>query len=544
MCTLGIAQRKLFRNCRIYTQWAETPTATEMLVEGDRIAALGSGQLLQSLSDSDTCVIDLGGSLVVPGLFDSHTHFVSYCENKLGADLVEAESFEQVLNIIEKVNRRLPQGLWLRGGGWDKNLWPQGRFPPRTRLDEVTGARPAALTSKDGHALWANTAAIRLAQVDEDTPDPPGGRIVRQDGSPQGVFLENAMEIIREVMPPVPSHRLEAAVLRGQKEAHSMGLTGLVSMEGPRAFSTLSRLNSRGQLTLRVRSTVADEVLTSAKEVGVTGGLGDGHLRIVGVKVLADGALGSQTAYMKQPYCGRQDSYRGILVTQPQKMDEVVETAVQLQLMPVIHAIGDAACEKVLEVFSRAREKGADLRMRMEHAQLLSSGHFDRMSELGVIASVQPMHAVSDRDLVDDYWGERGKRAYAFQSLLDAGVNLAFGSDAPVDTLDPVQGIRAAVFRRASRGEQPWYPGQCLSPQQAVYAYTRGSAYAVREENLWGTLRPGYLADFTVLTEDFLTGEGDVDRLWECGVRMTVVGGRVVYDAEQTVPTDSEDTPN
>ncbi len=520
---------KLFLNGNIHTMDSQTCVVEALLVQGDTILEVGDSRTLRerigNLPTSQVETIDLGGATVVPGLVDSHTHFVSYCSLRLGVDVTTTRTLEEVQEKVRGKAATLQPGQWVLGWGWNKNLWLGGQFPSRKDLDEVTERHPVALRSKDGHALWVNSEALRVAGLDRSATPPPGGDLLRDHrGELQGIFFETAISMIDDAVPPTPLEALKRAVIEGQKEAHALGLTGLVSCEGADALRVFGELNREDALTLRVRMTLPDDSLDAAEALGLSGSFGDDRLRISAVKMFTDGAVGSQTAYLFSPYCGREDGYRGLQVLDPSGLKSRVQRSFALSFPVAIHAIGDAANHEVLDVLEELGAQETGLRNRIEHAQLLLPGDLERFSQLGVIASVQPAHAVADRDVVDEYWGERGRYAYAFRSLLDAGAIVAFGSDLPVDVLDPLVGIRAAVTRRAHPNQSSWYPEERLTALEAVRAYTWGSAYAVNEEDRRGTLAPGMLADLTVLSSDIIAAPTD-----PCEVVSTVVGGEVVF---------------
>lgn len=520
----------LFHNGTIHTL-DDGRTVQALLVDGERISGVGSVDALHG--DPTVTMVDLQGGTVVPGFVDSHTHFLSYCYMQVGVDLTEAASLEEALELTSGLAARTPANEWIRGGGWNKNLWGDGGFPHRRDLDRVTRDHPVALRSKDAHALWTNTEALRRAGLDSRIQSPPGGEVLYDgDGEPMGIFLETAMSLVDDAMPEPSTEELKRVVLDGQGEAHSLGLTGLVSCEGADALRVFTELNREESLSLRIRMTMPAESLDALERLGITRGLGDEMLRISAVKIMVDGALGPQTAYMFDPYCGREeDGYRGLLLMDPEEFRNQVERSFGLSMPVAVHAIGDAANSLVLDVISELQDGSVD-RSRIEHAQVLRPGDIERFAGLGVIASVQPTHAVADRDLVDRYWGSRGRYAYAFRSLMNAGVVLAFGSDLPVDVMDPLVGLRAAVHRGKDGGDCSWYPEERLSPEEAVRAHTWGSCYALGEEDRRGTLAPGMLADFVVLSHDIMAGGLD-----ECRVEMTVVGGEVVYDRRETEST-------
>ncbi|MDR7421084.1 MAG: amidohydrolase family protein [Armatimonadota bacterium] len=524
----------LYLNASVHADGGPGRTADALVVVGGRVVAVGDAD---EVTEAFPRVrrVDLLGLPVFPGFIDAHIHVVGYGLGLLQVELREARSLAGALRLIAAAERRGGPGEWLQGRGWDKNGWPEDRFPTRYDLDAVTGDRPAVCTSKDGHLLWVNTAALRAAGITRDTPDPPGGAISRDAaGEPDGLLKEDATLLVRRVIPAPSPETLEQAAVAAQADAHRLGLTGAHAFvgpgaEGPDQFGVLHRLRARGALTLRIVACVPDRLLDAAAASGLRTGLGDEVLRVGPLKIFADGTLGSQTASMLAPFDGQPGNV-GIMVRTPGEIDDLVRRGLAAGLWSAVHAIGDRANRNVLDVFARHREAShrAGARHRIEHVQVLHPDDLPRLAALGVTASMQPIHATADRDAAERYWGARCRYAYAWRSLAASGAVLAFGSDAPVETPDPWRGLYAAVTRRREGDPRPsWYPNECLSLHDAIRAYTAGPAYAAGTEVWQGALAPGMVADFVVLDRD--PYDGGPEDLLRVSVLATVVGGRVVH---------------
>lgn len=561
---------RLWHNATVYAAgWRPT---SSLLTIGDRIAALGPQAELQAAAAVATTgaeceFIDLGGKAVLPGLTDSHVHFVAYSESLEQVDLSGCRSLAAVLDLIAARAQSLPERAWIRGSGWNKNDWPDlgshasstaGGFPCAADLDGVTGGRPTAFYSKDFHAVWLNSVAMSLIGgrigLDPDRPaptDPPGGVILRHgDGRPAGVFLDGAMALIEPLLPTVTLDERVRALRRGIVQAHRFGLTGIHNCEGTEsltAFQVLRTL-SGGRLPLRVLHHLPEESLDQAVAVGLRSGLGDATLKIGAIKVFADGSLGSQTALMFEPYSrAKEPGWRGVYAREGARrgLAELFADAFACGFSVACHAIGDKANAIVLDAIahaaagSQAEPFRPALPVRVEHAQCLRQEDVRRFADLGVVASMQPRHATSDRYMAEEHWGpERSAQAYVFRSLLDAGVTLAFGSDAPVEVPNPWKSLYAAVTRRREDepDSAPWHPEQGLTLREALDAHTLGAARAAGLEAELGSLAPGKLADFIVVAEDPLAaspGPNQEALLLRAAqssdfVRNTIVGGEVV----------------
>ena len=473
----------------------------------------------------DASPVDLRGGLMTPGWHDSHVHFTWWAIQMGQVDLREEPSIEAALVRIAAYARELPAGAWLLGGRFDKNRW--GRWPTAAELDRVTAGRPAALRSRDGHARWLNSAALRAAGISAATPVPAGGAFERDaSGDPAGILKENANHLADSVVPSPSDAELFAAVERGQREAHRRGLTAIEDLEHGAAFAAFQRRRDLGQLRIRVAMGIPHASLDAALALGLRTGLGDAWLRVGHLKMFTDGALGSQTAALEDPYAGSTD--RGLLTIEPDRLNTDVLRAAQGGLAVAIHAIGDRAVRVALDAIEPTRAAYGSLRQRIEHAQLIRAADIARFGALNVIASMQPIHATSDRDLVDRYWGAgRAPRSYPWRSLLEGGARLAFGSDAPVEPIDPLLGMYAAVARKRPGDADRWHPAQALSLEQAIAGYTSGAAHAMGAERERGELGVGMQCDATIVERDLATTP--VEDWPQLRVTGTVISGAVVH---------------
>jgi predicted amidohydrolase YtcJ len=467
-----------------------------------RILAVGEGA--RSAAGRRARVVRLHGR-AWPGLIDSHVHLEGLADRHLTLDLAGVPSLDEALALITSWSDKLPPDGWVAGAGWYNDAWSDPSFPTRAQLDKATGGRPAYLRRKDGHSAWVSSAALKLAGIDRSTPDPPGGSIDRDKrGEATGILRETAMHLVDVLVPHPSEAQLDDAMARTLDELAALGLTGVHSMDTARGFGSWQRLRARGRLRLRITYNLPLADLPHAERMGVRSGWGDEWLRIWGVKAFLDGSLGSRTAEML-------DGSGTARLTQPDLVD-LVERAVRAELNVCLHAIGDGAVRRALDALAPHRAAWSGWRPRIEHAQCVNPKDVKRFARIGVIASMQPIHAVADRELVDRYWPRVAAHSYAWGALEQAGARLAFGSDAPVETADPLGGIEAATaWRRKTR----WHPELAISPAAARRAYTSGAAYAVGMEKDLGSLRPGKLCDMTVVDEG--------------GVVATIVGGEVSF---------------
>jgi predicted amidohydrolase YtcJ len=522
-------------SAKIWTGDPARPSAEALAVREGRIVAVGTNSDIEALRGPATRVVEGRGRCVVPGLIDSHTHMSMGGFNLVAVDLRHTKNEEEFTQLLARFAKTRPSGQWITDGAWDHQQWAVPRLPTLALLDNATGDRPACIARQDGHMVVCNSLALKLAKITRDTPDPPGGVIVRDAaGEPTGILKDAAMDAIGAVRPARTLSEVTEALRTAMKHAAKNGVTSVQDLPGnARDLEAWVGLRKGGEMTVRVnyRPSLAEWEKARDKKAEVKK---DEWLRVGGVKGYADGSLGSSTALFFEPY-DDDPSNRGVYAAEAiplSRMEARVAAADRAGLQVEIHAIGDRANATILDLFERVEKaNGAkDRRFRIEHAQHLRASDLPRFARLGVIASMQPYHAIDDGRWAEPRIGrERCRTTYAFRSLLDAKAVLAFGSDWDVAPLSPLAGIFAAVTRRTTDGRNPagWFPEQKITVEEALRAYTSSAAYAAFEEGEKGTLSPGKLADFVVLSADLLgVKPEEIERI---AVNTTVVGGRVVF---------------
>ena len=507
--------------------------ATAVAVGGGRVMLVGSDAEVERLVGPATVRIDLAGRRVVPGFMDAHTHFIDGGFESASVQLRDASTPEEFTRRIGEFAAQHP-GRWVLGGTWDHELWG-GRLPERDWIDSLTPDTPVFVSRLDGHMGLANSRALELAGITADTPDPPGGTIVRSpDGRPTGILKDAAQVLVTRVIRERSEAELDRALETAQLHAVERGVTLITDMGSWRGLETYRRAHERGNLEIRVYSVVPLRTWQRLAEYVEREGRGDHRLFWGGVKAFVDGSLGSTTAWFHEPY-DDEPGNTGLMVTDTAVLRRDIVAADSAGLHVVVHAIGDRANDWLLGVFAEARERNGarDRRFRIEHAQHLTREAIGRIAEDGVIASMQPYHAIDDGRWAEKRIGpERIKTTYAFRHLIDGGARLAFGSDWTVAPLDPLLGIYAAVTRRTIGGKTPggWVPEQKISVAEAVAAYTASNAYAAYLEDELGTIDVGKYADLVVLTDDIFTI--DPVEIEQVKVDVTIVEGAVVYRRE------------
>jgi hypothetical protein len=534
MQTLRSPFSLILRRARLRTMDAKSG-ASALAIRHGTIVAVGGDAEIAAVAQPNTPVIDLGHRVVLPGFTDAHVHWAGYALIRRQLQLAAHESLAGVLQQVAARAGELPAGSWILGRGWDHSRW--GRWPAAADLDAVAAHHPVALTRKDGHVVWLNSRALVAAGIDTTTPDPPGGEIARSEGRPTGILKENAVALLHQALPEADPAERQAAIIDAWPDAWSHGLTSLhdMGLRHHSLFLDLAALRDTGELGLRIVWYFPIDELDQAIGLGLRSGLGDPWLRVGGLKLFLDGTLGSQTAEMLAPYEQRPGD-RGLAVLTDEAFEEALRRAAEAGLATAVHAIGDAANRRALDGFERIAAlelpRARGLRQRIEHAQLLAPEDIDRFARQQVVASMQPIHALADHDLADRWWGRRARTAYAWHSLGEAGARLAFGSDAPVETLDVFAGIHAAVTRQTPAGEprDGWWPEQRIAVAQAIEAYTLGAAWATGQEDVQGSLTVGKYADLIVLDRDPFTIPAS--ELWQVRVLATMIGGQWVWQAQ------------
>ena len=520
----------------VYTVDRRHPSAQAVAVIGDRLVAVGSSAEIALWRGPKTAVIDAHGKLLLPGFNDAHAHFIHGGEQLAQVQLNDATSVAELARRLAAQVARTPRGGWILGGDWDETRWRPAQLPTAAQIDEVTRDVPVFVSRYDGHAALANSAAMKLAGVSAATADVPGGVIVRDAaGAPTGVFKDAALSLISRAVPPASHQERVAAAQRALALAASVGVTSVQHMSADYAdVAAYSELQERGALTARIYCAPLETGWQDQAKVGLRRAWGSAYLRLGAVKGFADGSIGSRTAALFEPYSDEPGN-RGILSDEmhpPEAMRARLMQADAAGLQLRVHAIGDRAVSMILDIFAAIQQAHGyhDQRMTIEHAQHVAPQDFERFAQLHVIASMQPYHAIDDGRWVEARIGQqRAKTSYAWRTLLDHGVTLAFGTDWTVAPLNPMLGLYAAVTRATLDGRNPagWIPEQRITLAEAVEAYTMGSAFAEFQEKDKGSITPGKLADMVILGANIFAIRPEAIR--EVKVETTIVGGKVVY---------------
>jgi predicted amidohydrolase YtcJ len=525
-------------NASVHTMNAAQPTAQALAINGNRIVAVGSNNEIQRLAGESTRVIDARGQLVLPGFNDAHVHFMSGGFQLDSVDLRDANTPQEFAERLRDFAARLPKGRWITGGDWDHERWPDANLPNKELIDRYTPNTPVFVNRLDGHMALANSLALKLAGVTRSTKDPDGGVIVRdpKTGEPTGILKDAAQSFVWKVIPaPTFEEKLKAA-RAATNHAASLGVTSVQDMSAGADIGVYQTLLDRAELKTRIYAAWPLPRWEQLAQTGVRAHFGSAMLRTGGLKGFADGSLGSTTALFFQPYRDAPNT-SGIPSDEmfpDGAMLERVRGADRAGLQVMIHAIGDRANDIILSIYERVEKENGDRdrRFRIEHAQHLRPQDIPRFARDKVIASMQPYHAIDDGRWAEKRIGpERTKTTYAFRSLLDSGATLAFGTDWTVAPLDPLLTIYAAVTRRTLDGKNPngWIPEQRISVEEAVRAYTVGSAIAEFQENEKGTITPGKLADIVMLSRDIF--KIDPKEIEKVKIVLTIMDGRVVYES-------------
>ncbi len=541
---MTMAADLILTNGRVWTEDPNQPEAEAVAVSGNAIAFVGRSDDVLPLAGTRTTIVDLRGGRVVPGFNDAHVHFSTGGFALTSVDLRNARSEDEFRAVLGSFASSRRKGDWILQGAWDPEGWASGRLPTCQLIDDVTPDNPVFINRTDGHTTLANSLAMSIAQIDARTTDVPFGVIHRDDhGTPTGIFVDAAQSLIQNAIPAVTQERFIDALMSAQQHAVSYGVTSVHDM-GLIHASALDRANllrayqtlvARNALNVRVSLHMPLQRWSDLANIGITARFGDETFRIGGLKAFADGSLGSRTAWFYDSYADAANccGLRSDELMDPEAMYQALKGADEAGLQLAIHAIGDRANHVVLGFCERVAEENGprDRRMRVEHAQHLLPEDFERFYRAGVIASVQPYHCIDDgRFLTQRIGPDRSQNAFAFRSLLDAGARLAFGSDWWVAPIDPLLGIYAAVTRRTLRSQSTdgSIPAQRISVEEAVHAYTVGSAYAAFDEQIKGSIEIGKLADMVVLSDDIFSIAAD--EIQAVKVDLTIFGGKVVYE--------------
>jgi len=524
-------------NGKVWTVNDNRPEAEAIAVLGNRIAAVGSTEEIRKWIGANTKVIDLQGKRVTPGFNDSHVHFLDGGMGLASVQLRDARTPEEFHNRIRDFAAKLPKGRWILNGNWDHENWTPPNLPTRRLIDAVTPDNPVFINRLDGHMCLANSLALKLAGVTRETPDPPGGTIVRDaNGEPTGVLKDAAMSYIHKVIPNPSEEVIAEAIRAALAYAAENGVTSVQDMSAsPNVFAVYQKLLANGELTARIYGLQPLSEWGRLARAGVRAGFGNDKLKIGGLKGFADGSLGSTTALFFDPYLDdpKTSGLPSDEMFPESKMLNNILNADKAGLQIAVHAIGDKANKTILDMFAEVEKRNGarDRRLRIEHAQHLRMEEIKRFGAERVIASMQPYHAIDDGRWAENRIGpNRAKGTYAFRSLLDAGATLAFGSDWFVAPMEPMMGIYAAVTRRTLDGKRPagWVPEQKISVAEAARAYTMGSAYASGDEKIKGSIEVGKLADLAVLSADvFKINPIEIEKT---KVVMTIFDGKVIYE--------------
>jgi predicted amidohydrolase YtcJ len=526
-----VAAETVFENARIYTGDPALPRASALATRDGRIIAIGDD--LGAYIGRQTHRVDLKGATLIPGLIDSHAHMGGLGELLESFDLRHVATIDAVAAIVQKEAAKRKRGEWIRGRNWDQTNWG-GRFPASGDLDRAAPEHPVSLTRVDGHASWVNRKALELAGITAETPDPPGGKIIRDaKGQPTGVLIDRAQALVSSKIPEATDEQIRRRIGMAAKECARLGLTGVHDAGiGPRELAAYRELIRRNELPVRIYAMIGGEgplwheYLKKGPEIG-------DRLTVRSIKLMADGAMGSRGAAFWQPYSDEPGN-RGLLILDRKDIERVARAAVKAGFQVNTHAIGDRANRVVLEAYAAVLDGKNDKRFRIEHAQVVALPDFNLFAQNSVIASMQSTHATSDMRWAEQRLGpDRIAGAYSPKRFLRIGVPVANGSDFPVEDANPLWGFYAAVTRQNHAGEPKggWLPDQLMTREETLKSWTFDGAFAAFEEDTKGTLAPGKLADFVVLSQDIM--KVAPEQILKTEVLMTVLGGEMVYSKQR-----------
>lgn len=517
-------------NARVYTGVPAQKPVSGLAVRDGRIAY--AGDVVKPWIGPGTRVIDAGGRTLLPGFIDSHGHMAGLGEMLESLNLRGIRSIAEVASAVRKAAARTPKGEWIRGRAWDQTNWG-GQFPSAAPLDGAAHDHPVYLARVDGHAAWVNTRALQLAGITKNTPDPAGGRILRDaNGNPTGVLVDKAMALVASKIPPRTPEQTERYLARAAQECARLGLTGVHDAGiGEEELASYRKLVAARRLPVRVYAMIGGagplwkKYLAKGPETGE-------YLTVRSIKLMSDGAMGSRGAAFLEPYSDDPGN-RGLLILTKDEIEQVARDAVRRGFQVNTHAIGDRANRTVLDAYAAVLGGKSDRRFRVEHAQVIAPEDFAKFAAYSIVASIQSTHATSDMRWAEERIGKpRLAGAWAAKRFLELGVPLANGSDFPVEDANPLWGFYAAITRQDHQGKPPrgFLPGEKLTREEALASWTRGGAYAAFEENEKGTLEPGKLADFVLLSDDIMTAPPAA--ILKTRVTLTVLGGEIVYEGK------------
>lgn len=515
-------------------------TFESILFENGEVVAVGTSEDLES-REPEAEVVDGGGHVMLPGLIDAHAHVVGLGQLLTQVDLTGSASLDEALERVKDYATSNPDLPWIVGRGWNQELWQENTFPTALDLDQVVDDRPVFLSRIDGHAAWVNSVALTIGDVTRETQDPVGGRVIRdEEGDPTGILVDAAETYVARFIPQESQEQLEEAIERALQEMLSLGITGVHDAGVSKGvWDMYQQIDRRDELTVHINAMIGGvtEQTRPWIEQGPVMPKASSRLSLTGVKIYSDGALGSRGAAMLEPYSDEPGN-KGLLFYDQKEMDDQVLTAVSNGFQANVHAIGDAANRQVLDALGKASQAYPESeRHRIEHAQVVAVEDIPRFTELGLIASMQPTHATSDKNMAQDRIGEkRLEGAYAWRTFIDQGTLIAAGSDFPVEPVNPFFGIHAAVTRQDRKDEPPngWRSEEAMSLREALRAFTLDAAFAAKSESLYGSLEPGKKADFILIDRDpFEIPPSELD---DIQVIETWVEGKKVYHQEGSRP--------
>ena len=513
-----------------------------VVVKNDKIIFVGTNEDAKGYIGSKTKVIELNGELVLPGLIDSHGHLTGYGKSLEHIDLVGTKSYREVIDLVKEKVETVKSGEWIRGRGWDQNDWDIKEFPHHQSLSKISPNNPVMLSRIDGHAILVNQKAMEIAGIDSNTPNPDGGKIIRDsNGICSGVFIDNAEKLITDHVPKYSTEKIRSIITNAAIRCTEFGLTGVSDAGIPVSrIDDYKFLIDNNKLPIRINAMLSDTVVSDIIEFlqrYKVDSYGNDFLRVKSIKLYADGALGSRGAALLEPYSDDPEN-SGLFVTENSHMLEVCKAALESDFQVCTHAIGDKAIRTMLDIYEEALKEnpGKDRRFRIEHSQIVNIADIQRYAELGIIPAMQPQHAVSDMPWTEDRIGsERVKGAYAFRSFLDKGVIIPCGSDFPVEIPNPLIGIHNAVTRQDEYGNPKggWLPEQKMTIEEAIKGYTIWAAQAAFQDNILGSIEVGKYADFTILDHDILTI--NPVKILDTKPLYTIVGGQIQYHVKNDI---------